>query len=98
MRPNLAATLHFIGGKLSGLRFAGLNQNPHGIRDLLASCAIEAQRNERLHDAAPDMLAALKEAEDELRRCGLDCVDSDERTPALLGVISAAIAKADGRT
>ena len=45
--------------------------------------------------AAPTMLDVLRKAEDELRRCGLDCVDSDERTDTLLTEIRAAIQRAE---
>ena len=51
----------------------------------------------RLIAAAPTMLEALRSAEDELRRCGLDCVDSDERTATLLTEIRAAITRAEAQ-
>lgn len=52
MRPNLSATLAFVSAKLADLRFAGLDQNPHGIRDLLGSCVLEAERMEKAEQAS----------------------------------------------
>lgn len=38
--------LEFIQKKLDGLRFVGMDQNPHGIRDLLAVQIHEVKRME----------------------------------------------------
>jgi len=59
MRPNLSATLAFVSAKLDTLRFSGLDQNPHGIRDLIGSCALEAERMEKAEGSEQDQKAAL---------------------------------------
>jgi hypothetical protein len=41
---DLARELRIISDQLDGMRFAGLDQNPKGIRDLLASSAALANR------------------------------------------------------
>lgn len=41
---DLARELNIISDQLDGLRFVGLDQNPKGIRDVLSSAAMLAQR------------------------------------------------------
>lgn len=48
MGLTLAQELELISEELDRLRFAGMDQNPKGIRDRLGWCAAEAKRNEQL--------------------------------------------------
>jgi hypothetical protein len=54
---HLIHTLEVVNIHLDGLRFAGTDQNPHGIRDLVGAAVADARRHNK---AAEAMLAALK--------------------------------------
>lgn len=49
-------TLKFVEKKLSELRFAGLDQNPHGIRDLLYSAISKVEAKDREIDQLKDFI------------------------------------------
>lgn len=103
MRPSLSATLAFINAKLDRLRFAGTDQNPHGIRDMLGSCVLEAERMEKADDAVgrdslhDEMLVALKDSEARLEEVIEDDPDASMFAETLAS-LRAIIAKAEGRS
>lgn len=51
-----ARTLAFVSAKLDTLRFAGLDQNPFGIRDLLGSVALDLGRAIKEREPDPEAL------------------------------------------
>lgn len=50
---DLARELQIISEQLDRLRFAGGDQNPHGIRDTVYACASLAKRLARQEDTQP---------------------------------------------
>jgi hypothetical protein len=64
MFGKLSDTLDYISNTLGNQRFAGLDQNPKGIRDLLGTAVQEAKRLEReLAQAQADLQDCIAEHE-----------------------------------
>lgn len=96
VRRDLSPTLALLSTKLDTLRFAGLDQNPFGFRDLLGGTVFVAETLEneiaRLREAAHGATVITNQASDTIKKQGVRIAHLEARL-ALLAEVAAVLDK-----